>query len=354
MGKKRVPPLLRTFESPHPQSFQLSFLPPEGLGEAMAHFEPDGTPNPPNSPVSIIGDDIEKMPEVIDSSQAENTRRNYDRAWGAFECWCGYWSLTALPADTKTICDYLVDCSERGFRISTIRAARAAIGDRHWRSHGIDPTATPEVKAALSSLAQGDTRPQVQARPLTNEALDKVRATACNPRQTWGTSRRQESPESAERRGRMDIAMLSLLRDSLLGVSELAELRWRDIKLLADGSGSINVRKWKAEQGGADQVISISQAAVKDLQYIRPEGETIDSETKVIGLTACQIGRRVRKAAQIAGLGDGYSGHSGRVGMALDLAASGTDRQAIMTAGRWKSKRMPDLYIGSQAVDQGT
>ena len=82
MGKKRVPPLPRTFDSLHPQSFQLSLLPPERLGEAKAHFEPGRTPNPPNPPVCIIGDDIEKIPEVIDSSQAKNTRRNYDRAWG--------------------------------------------------------------------------------------------------------------------------------------------------------------------------------------------------------------------------------------------------------------------------------
>ena len=54
-----------------------------------------------------------------------------------------------------------------------------------------------------------------------------------------------------------------------------------------------------------------------------------------------QIGRRVQAAAKAAGLGEGFSGHSGRVGMAQDLAATGVELPALMTAGRWKSFRMP-------------
>ena len=330
------------------EPFQPSFIAPEEPMETAKFIVPE----PPNIPVSDDADDSERMSEANDSSQSKNTRMSYDSAWRTFGAWCAGRSLTALPADTTTIVSYLADCSDRGLRMSTIRAARSAIGNRHRRSHGSDPTATPEVRAVLSDLARHDTRPQHRARPLTAEDMEAVRATACIPRQTSGSSPRYESPEAAERRGRMDIAIFSLLRDPLIGRSALAELRWGDIECVPDGSGRITVRKSKAGQDGGDQALFISPATVKDLNCIRPDGVTLDSEARVIDLTPGQIGRRVRRVAQVAGLGDGYSGHSGRVGMAQDLAASGASMQAVMVAGRWQSERMPALYARRQINDQ--
>ena len=245
-----------------------------------------------------------------------------------------------------------IDSSTRGLRIATIRSARAAIGDRHRRSHGIDPTATPEVKAVMSDLAKRDMRAQGQAKPLTANDMGEIRATACIPRKTSGTTPRHESPTVAERRGRMDLAILSLLRDTLLGRSKLAELRWCDVEYRPDGSGRITVRSPKTGQIGGNQALFISPATVKDLEFIRPDGVTFDSDARVIGLTVSQIYRRVRRAAQSAGLGDGYSANSGRVGMARDLVASGMDMQAVMVAGRWKSERMPAKYTRRQTGDQ--
>ena len=53
------------------------------------------------------------------------------------------------------------------------------------------------------------------------------------------------------------------------------------------------------------------------------------------------------------GLGDGFTGHSGRVGMAQDLAATGVELPALMTAGRWKNSRMPARYTECQAAGRG-
>ena len=52
--------------------------------------------------------------------------------------------------------------------------------------------------------------------------------------------------------------------------------------------------------------------------------------------------------ARAAGLGEGFSGHSGRVGMAQDLTASGAELPALMVAGRWQSPRMPPRYTKSK------
>ena len=56
-------------------------------------------------------------------------------------------------------------------------------------------------------------------------------------------------------------------------------------------------------------------------------------------MTTRHIGNRVRAAAKDAGLGEGYTGHSGRVGMAQDLVKSDVELPALMTAVRWKSSK---------------
>ena len=70
-------------------------------------------------------------------------------------------------------------------------------------------------------------------------------------------------------------------------------------------------------------------------------------------LSASQICRRIQAAAKAAGLGSGFSGHSPRVGMAIDLARAGTDMTSLMVAGRWQSPRMPARYTRNEAAGQG-
>ena len=79
----------------------------------------------------------------------------------------------------------------------------------------------------------------------------------------------------------------------------------------------------------------------------------LDRDTPVFGLSPRQIGRRVNAAARAAGLGEGFTGHSGRVGMAQDLAKTGAELPALMTAGRWKSSTMPARYTERQSADRG-
>ena len=86
---------------------------------------------------------------------------------------------------------------------------------------------------------------------------------------------------------------------------------------------------------------------------IRPAEELLDLQAPVFNLSPQQIGRRVTAAAKAAGLGEGFTGHSGRVGMAQDLVKSGVELPALMTAGRWKSSKMPARYTERQAADRG-
>ena len=57
----------------------------------------------------------------------------------------------------------------------------------------------------------------------------------------------------------------------------------------------------------------------------------------MFGLTGETLANRVRVAAEAAGLGDGFSGHSGRIGMARRMVAAGAPNAAVQRQGRWKN-----------------
>ena len=97
----------------------------------------------------------------------------------------------------------------------------------------------------------------------------------------------------------------------------------------------------------------IGREAAQALLAIRPAPELLDPGASVFGMTTRHIGNRVRAAAEAAGLGEGFTGHSGRVGMAQDLVKSGVELPALMTAGRWKSSTIPARYTEKQAADRG-
>ena len=110
---------------------------------------------------------------------------------------------------------------------------------------------------------------------------------------------------------------MSVLRDGLLRRSEAAELRGGNVEFREDGSALLQVRRSKTDPEAEGVVLYIGQEAAQALQAILPEDEAaVDTAAPVFGLSASQIGRRVKAAALAAGLGDGFTGHSGRVGMA--------------------------------------
>ena len=304
-------------------------------------------------PVGLAGEDAERIAAALDQSKAANTRRTYATQWRAWAAWATLRGVDPMPGSPAAVAAYLTERAAEGLRASSIRTARAAIGDAHRQAGLDDPTAHAGVKAVLAGLVRADTRPQEQARPLTAEALAAVKATAFQPRRHQGNAHRGEGAANAERRGRVDLALLATMRDGLLRCSEAAALRWGDVELAGDGTGRLHVRRSKGDQESRGAVLFIGAGAVEALLAIRPPDAVIAAAAPVFGLSASQIGRRVAQAAQAAGLGDGYTGHSGRVGMAQDLAAAGAELPALMTAGRWRSPDMPARYTAAQQAGRG-
>ena len=101
---------------------------------------------------------------------------------------------------------------------------------------------------------------------LTADGLAAIQATAFGRRP--GRGGRLESAQAAEVRGRLDIAIISLMRDAMLRVSEGAALTWGDIKADPD-EGSTSVTD---TSGGAAVLGSSSSSGVAQLTSQLPFG----------------------------------------------------------------------------------
>ena len=295
---------------------------------------------------------IAAIAEAVERSRRPATRRAYAGAWTRFREWAAGEGLEALPAEPLTVAAYLTHRAAAGLSMSTLAMDRKAISHRHRMAGFPTPTATEGVRQTYAGLRnrlaeEGRGEPR-QARGLTAEALAAIRRTAHLPRS--GPTGRTESPGCARRRGDEDIAIASVMRDALLRRSEAAALRWESVKFVADGSARLTVGRSKTSV--APVVLYVGPEAAAALRKIRPAGA--GGRERVFGLRSGRaISNRVAAMAVAAGLGEGFSGHSPRVGMAQDLTAAGAGLAAIMVAGRWKSERMPAYYSRAEEAGRG-
>ena len=295
---------------------------------------------------------IDAILNAVEESRRPATRRAYNGAWKRFRSWADSEGLQPLPADPMTVAAYLVNRAGQGLSASSLSLDRKAISHFHRAAGLPTPTMSEGVKLTLAGLRnqaaeQGRGEPN-QARGLTAEALKSVVKTA--RRRRSGQTGRTESAASALRRGNVDIAIASVMRDALLRRGEAAELRWGDVEFLPDGSSLVTIRRSKTSHFSAVQYVGVE--ATDALRRIRPLNA--HSQSRVFGLRSGRsISNRIAAMARAAGLGEGYSGHSPRVGMAQDLTAAGVGLAALMVAGRWRSERMPAHYARGEAARRG-
>ena len=297
----------------------------------------------------LTDSDLDNLGAVLDHEMARNTMANYRVQWRNFLVWAEAKGIRAFPAGPAHVAVYLAErIEDHGHKPATLRAAASAIAFVHKTAGVDDPCASPEVKRTLRSATRKAGRSQKQAEALTAEALDAIQSTACKPRR--GRGGRFESQEKARCRGNLDIALVSLMRDAMLRVSEAAALTWKDIVTEADGTGRLMIRRSKTDAEGEGAVAFLSTRTMAALKLICSARVGAGS---VFGLRPNQISKRIKQAAQAAGLGDGFSGHSPRVGMARDLARVGIELPSLMNAGRWRTPTMPAHYTRNETAGRG-
>ena len=195
----------------------------------------------------VTSTELNRIRQSLDSSVSENTRASYRSVWKTFERWAQVRAALALPASPALIAAYLSHLAEeRRLSVPTVRLHRAAIAEIHKSNGHQDPTDNDGVRRVLKGITRAHGRAAKQAKPLTAEALAAIRATAPS-RRLLGQGKKPESAERASWRGRVDVALLSVLRDGLLRCSEAAALTWGDEELRDNGTGPLQLHRSKTD-----------------------------------------------------------------------------------------------------------
>ena len=266
-----------------------------------------------------------------EASRARETARTYGSLWGAWARYAEAQGICGLPASTEHVARYLEFRADIGDRLNTIRTRIVAIGMRHTDNGHPDPTKDADIKRLVAGIARTIGESCVQAAGLTARDMEKLRAVARTHRQ------------------RVTLAMCYCMRDGLLRRSEAAALGWEDITAEEDGSGRMIVRRSKTDQVQRGEVFYLSGAAMLALAAIRPA----NASGPLFRMSSQTVARRIFKLCRRVGLIGKYSGHSPRVGMAQDLAASGFGLPELQQAGRWATPNMPARYIRNQLASRG-
>jgi len=152
-------------------------------------------------------------------------------------------------------------------------------------------------------------------------------------------------------------ALLAVAYDSLARQSELAGLLVADMTIEADGSGTVVIRRWKTDQEGAGMVRYLAADTVRHVEAWRAAAghadgalfrATLKGSHLGQALAGPEVARIFKMMATAAGLSAAevarVSGHSSRVGAAVDMVAWGVELPAIMQAGGWRTAEMVSRY----------
>ena len=314
----------------------------------LKRIEPQ-TQNGAGTMVQVSEEAKHRITEALEQTLAPTTRINYMSQWRKWEMFAGESGYPVFAADPVHLADWITQRADDGQKPGTIRMGLAAVGSVHRQANLPNPAEDEGIRATMRGITRIAGRAQKQAAGLTVASLAAIRATACVPRTGRGGS--LETAETAEARGHVDIALISLMRDGMLRRSEAESLTWGDLTEESDGTGRLTVARSKTDPEGEGAVLFVSPPTMEALKVIRP-GDAMAGDS-LFGLSDDQIARRVTAAAKAAGLGEGFTGHSARVGMAQDLARAGTELPALMTAGRWQSPTMPARYTRAEQAGRG-
>jgi len=189
------------------------------------------------------------------------TRRTYAADWALFTDWCTATDTTALPADPRTVVDFLTGCPAA---LASQRCRVAAI-DHHHTAHGYErPGESVAVRAALGRPTGEPFQPTDRDRDAVETALRGL------PSHGW----------TAGMFGRRDRCLVVLSQLAGVPYRHLARLAAGGISI-ADGAVMIRAAAGEWTIGAADDVEVCGPCAVVrwlkilDLAVTKPSTKTI-------------------------------------------------------------------------------
>ena len=285
--------------------------------------------------------------ELIEKSFAENTLRNRRYALKQFREW-----LQGREIRDGLLAEYITHLFDQGKAPGTISIAVSAVKWVLKQRNGGEPVELPITSATLSGIRrEGRDRGRGQRNGLTWREVEKICAV-------------QEADDTL--RGVRNSAILRVMSDGLLRISEATELRIGDLE-----DNTLRLRFSKTDQEGSGehlylcedtrQIVAewleraeLTEGYLFRRMTARGDNLYIDKETgEPYKLTDDGVREIIKRSAARVGLSDKISGHSLRIGSAVALAQVGASLVDIQVAGRWKDPGMPAHYARAQFAEKG-
>ena len=275
--------------------------------------------------------------EEIRADVADNTLKAYEHATRKLEAWLDGRALT-----DAVLAEYIRFLYAQRKSPATINLVVSAV---KWMAayRGVDTLVGDITARTLSSIrGEGKARGHRQVDGLTWHEVERVCAAA-------------ESADSAA--GTRDAAMISLMSDCLLRISEAVAVDVEDVK--AEG---LRIQGKETRREGQGETLYICESTRRLIERYRSRA----------GIASGSLFRRIRfqnhvteerlgvkgareaiqRRAAEAGVEGSISGHSLRIGSAVSLADAGASVKEVQRAGRWQEPTMPARYVREESEER--
>ena len=169
--------------------------------------------------------------------------------------------------------------------------------------------------------------------------------------------------EGGRLRNLRDAALIAVMSDGLLRVSEAAAVRVADVNPARDRAGTLLVAQSKTDPEAAGTILHLRAVTLRRVSAWK-QAAGIDSgplfrrirkggRVEATALTVQSIRAIIQRWAKAAGVSGRVSGHSLRVGAAQSLVSAGATLPELQQAGRWLSPTMPAHYARGQLAGRG-
>ncbi len=282
---------------------------------------------------------LDQLFKRFEGAFAENTLRAYRSDFQHFQKWCKSNRLDVTNVQPDEFADYIEFLSQT-LKSATIRRRVTSIASVLNLSGLNNPVNSLDAKLAMKKMHRRKGRAQEQATPLTRNILDQLIA-VCDD-SIFGI--RNE-------------VLLRLGYETMRRRSELCQFTFENQIVSPTGKHGLFLPYSKTDQFGQGKIITISDELFYKLEiwkqhkHIAGKGPILRHiykngrvGKKLNPASINVIIKDLQKKANV-NLQKNLSGHSFRIGAAIDLLEQGESMEKIMLRGGWKTESTAIRYL---------
>jgi len=283
---------------------------------------------------------IEKFLSSLEGAYAPNTIRSYRSDYMHYSNWCQKYQYDPLNIHKDRFADYILQMGDN-LAVATIQRRIANLNSIFNLTKSTNPTKEPVVILTIKKLRRKYGKPQKQATPLTYDILTKLKNVCSN-----------------DVVGLRNKLLLQLGYETMRRRSEICQFKFEDLQHHGNHKHALLLRHSKTDQYNQGKIIPISNELSEmilswSLAIDQDSGSILRSFKRDLStnpsLTPASINHILKSLQKQAGLNQigELSGHSFRVGAALDLLDKNIPLEKIMLRGGWKSGTSAMRYLQS-------